>query len=100
MADRDCKRCEHKRKVPLLYLYIFKLMTDKMGMLDQITTAKQLLEFWHRNIYNVPRKYDLHILNEMCDMGLLEKINTQKYKFFGKSASIKLKKLRDNFLWD
>ena len=73
-------------------------MTEKLGMMDQITTAKELLEFWHRNIYNVPRKYDVHILNEMCEMGLLEKINSQKYKFYGDKAKNKLKKLRDNFL--
>lgn len=91
-----CKKCS---KVPLLYLYVFRLMIDKIGMEDQIITNKQLLEFWHRNIYNVPRKYDAHILNEMCEYGLLEKINTQKYQFNGKKASQKLKRLRSNFLW-
>lgn len=96
---KNCGRCAYKQNVPFLYLYVFKLMTDKIGMEDQITTTKQLLEFWHRNIYNVPRKYDIHILNEMCAMGLIEKINTQKYRFYGGKASYKLKRLRDNFLW-
>jgi hypothetical protein len=95
-AEDDCKKCT---KVPLLYLYVYRLMVDKLGMEDQITTNKQLLEFWHRNIYNVPRKYDAHILNEMCEYGLLEKINTQKYYFYGKKAGYKLKRLRSNFLW-
>jgi hypothetical protein len=97
--NKNCSKCFHKHNIPFLYLYVFKLITDKVGMEDQMITAKQLLEFWHRNIYNVPRKYDIHILNEMCSMGLLEKINSQKYKFYGESASNKLKKLRDNFLW-
>lgn len=64
-----------------------------------MVTTKQLLEFWHRNIYNVPRKYDIHLLNEMCDYGLLDKINTQRYMFYGHKARKKLRKLRDNFLW-
>ena len=74
-------------------------MTQSLGMADQITTSKQLLEFWHRNIYNVPRKFDIHILNEMCEMGMLEGINSQKYRFFGARAAYKLKKLRMFFLW-
>jgi len=96
---KNCGRCLYKHNVPFLYLYVFRLMTEKLGMADQITTTKTLLEFWHRNIYNVPRKYDIHLLNEMCEMGLIEKINTQKYRFYGKRASNKLKRLRDNFLW-
>lgn len=98
-AHNNCSRCNYKHNVPFLYLYVFKLMTEKLGMEDQITTTKELLEFWHRNIYNVPRKYDIHILHEMCEMGLLERINSQKYWFYGDRCSNKLKKLRDNFLW-
>lgn len=96
---KNCGRCLYKHNVPFLYLYVFKLMTEKLGMADQMTTTKTLLEFWHRNIYNVPRKYDTHLLEEMCQMGLIEKINSQKYKFYGEKASNKLKRLRDNFLW-
>jgi hypothetical protein len=74
-------------------------MTETLGMVDEITTTKTLLEFWHRNIYNVPRKYDVHILNEMCEMGLLKRINTHKYVFYGRKAKQVLRPLRDNFLW-
>jgi len=74
-------------------------MVDTIGITDEIVTTKTLLEFWHRNIYNVPRKYDVHILNEMCEMGLLRRINTHKYMFFGRTAKNSLKRLRDNFLW-
>lgn len=95
---KNCSKCVYKQ-VPFLYLYVFRLMTDRLGMEDQLTTKKQLLEIWHRNIYNVPRKYDIHVLNEMCEMGLIDKVNTQKYRFYGGKANHKLKKLRDNFLW-
>jgi hypothetical protein len=96
---KNCNRCSFKHDVPFLYLYVFKLMTESLGMADQMTTAKSLLEFWHRHVYNVPRKYDSHILREMCEMGLTERINSQKYMFYGERSSNKLKKLRDNFLW-
>lgn len=74
-------------------------MVEKMGKTNQVTTAKQLLEFWHRNIYNVPRAYDFHILSEMCEFGLIERINTQKYIFYGGKAQQKLRRLNEFFLW-
>lgn len=89
----------NRNNVPLLYLYIFRLMVDKLGRSNQITTSKTLLEFWHRTIYNVPRNYDFHILKEMCEYGLIEKINSQKYILYGDSAYSKLRKLNDFFLW-
>lgn len=87
--------------IPLVYLRIFQLMTkpEHLGAKDQIVTSKCLLEFWHRQLYNFPRKYDYHILTEMCEYGLLERINTQKYKFFGGRAYNKLKRLNDYFLF-
>lgn len=94
----DCKKCD--KIPPLLYLYVFKLMVDRIGLIDQIVTTKQLLEFWHRTIYNVPRKYDRHILDEMCMYGLIEKINSQKYMFYGnKNKNMLRRKLNDKFLW-
>ena len=33
-----------KQEVPFLYLYVFKLMTEKIGMADQLVTTKELLE--------------------------------------------------------
>lgn len=94
-----CNHCEHKQKVPLLYLYVFRLMIDKLGKNDQITSSKQLLEVWRRNIYNVPRSYDFHILSEMQYYGLVKRINTQKYIFYGCRSSMKLKQLNKNLLW-
>jgi hypothetical protein len=86
-------------KVPLLYLYIFKMMIEKIGNDDQVVESKQLLEVWHRNIYNVPRCYDFHILTEMCDYGLIKRINTLKYVFYGNKGQTKLRRLKDFFLW-
>jgi len=94
-----CNHCDYKQKVPLLYLYVFRLMIDKLGRTDQTTSAKQLLEIWRRNIYNVPRSYDFHILTEMQDYGLIKRINTQKYIFYGSKSFAKLKQLNRHFLW-
>jgi len=85
--------------IPLLYLFVFKAMTEKFGKQDRILFTKQLLEIWRRCIHNVPRKYDYYILQEMCDYGMLEKITTQKYILFGSRANKKLVKLNDFFLW-
>jgi len=88
-----------KCAIPLLYLYVFRLMVDKLGRKDQIITARELLEIWHRQIYNVPRVYDFHVLSEMCSYGLLHRINMQKYLFLGNKAHSKLKRLNTFFLW-
>lgn len=96
----ECNKCEMNQRVPLLYSYVFKLMIEKLGKSDQITTSKQLLEIWRRNIYNVPRNYDYHILTEMCEFGLIARINTQKYEFYGCTAYPKVvKRLNKFFLW-
>ena len=76
------------------------MMIEKLGSHDQIVESKQLLEIWHRNIYNVPRCYDFHILTEMCDYGLLRRVNTLKYVFYGDRGQGKLKRLREFFLWN
>ena len=97
--NSECNHCEHRQKVPLLYLYVFRLMIEKLGRTDQTTSAKQLLEIWRRNIYNVPRAYDFHILSEMEQYGLLKRINTQKYIFYGSKSFPKLLQLNRHFLW-
>ena len=93
-----CSHCEFKN-APFLYLYVYQSMTDKLGSSDQTVSAKQLLEIWRRNIYNVPRKYEFHILTEMCQYGLIKRINSQKYIFYGNRAFVKLRKLNKFFLW-
>ena len=85
--------------IPLLYLFVFKTMTEKFGKQDRILFTKQLLEIWRRCIHNVPRKYDYYILQEMCDYEMLEKITSQKYILLGSKAPTKLAKLNDFFLW-
>lgn len=87
-------------QIPLIYLRIFQLMVENLGKKDQIVTAKTLLEFWHRQLYNFPwSKYDYHVLSEMCDYGMIERINSFKYKFFGNQAYYKLRRLNTYFLW-
>jgi len=95
----SCNHCEHKQKVPLLYLHVFRYMVDKFGKTDQTVSSKQLIEVWRRQIYNVPRSYDFHILTEMQEYGLIKRINTQKYFFYGNRSFTKLKQLNKFFLW-
>lgn len=86
-------------KTPLIYLWIYKKMIDRFGKDNQIILAKNLLEVLRRTVYQIPRQYDYFILKEMCGYGLLEKVNSQKYKLLGSLADKKLKNINDYFFW-
>lgn len=81
---------ENNNEVPLLYLFVYKSLVEKFGKCNRIIPRKTILEIWRRSIHNVPRKYDFYILQEMCDYGLIEKINVQEFKLFGFNADDKL----------
>jgi len=66
-------------------------MIEKFGKRNSIIPRKRILEVWRRCIHNVPRKYDYHILQEMCDYDLLEKVNPQEFQLFGLDCQKKLK---------
>lgn len=86
-------------KIPLVYLWIYKKMVDKFGKENQIIFSKNMLEIIRRALQQVPRKYDYFILKEMMHYGLIDKINSQKYKLLGSRADQKLKALDDYFFW-
>ncbi len=79
-----------KDEVPLLYLFVYKNLIDKFGKYDRMISRKIILETWRRCIHNVPRKYDFHILQEMCEFGLLERVNPQEFQLFGFDSEGKL----------
>ena len=99
------KSCKTKPlpDIPLMYLFIFRQMTKKYGFKDRILPYKAVLEIWKRNVYNVPNKYYLHFIKEMCDMGLLEQISFGRriiqFRMFGYSQKKCLDKLYEFFLW-
>jgi len=86
-------------EAPLLYLYIYSRMLEIFGHKNQLITGKQLINVWRNYIVNVPRIYDFHILTEMCNYGLVRRIDTQKYIFYGGRGPAKLKKMSSLRLW-
>lgn len=87
-------------EAPLLYLYVFSKMTELFGQKNQILTSRQLLSIWRTFIPNVPRIYDFHILTEMNNYGLIRRLNSQKYIFYGARGVGKLKRLNRLRFWD
>jgi hypothetical protein len=71
-------------------------MVEKFGKRNLIISRKRILEVWRRCIHNVPRKYDYHILKEMCNYGLLEKISPNEFQLFGLDSDKKMK-LNEDF---
>ena len=78
------------KDIPLIYLFIYKNLIEKFGKYDRIVSRKGILEVWRRCIHNVPRKYDFYVLQEMCELGLMERINPQEFQLFGFDADGKL----------
>lgn len=78
-------------------------MIKKYGKKDRILSYKAVLEIWKRNVYNVPKKYYSHFVQEMCDMDLLKQITYGKrglqYRMNGYTKRKCLEKLGDFFLW-
>lgn len=86
-------------EAPLLYLYVYSKMVNLFGRTNQLISGKQLISVWRTYIPNISRRYDSHILTEMCNYGLIRRINTQKYLFYGGKAQSKLKKMNRLRLW-
>jgi len=86
-------------EAPLLYLYIFGRMIENFGRENTILTGKQLINIWRRYIPNVARIYDSHILTEMCNYGLIRKVNSQRYIFYGAKGFTKLRRITRLRLW-
>ena len=97
------QRDKKEVKIPLMYLFIFSQMTKKFGKKDRLLPYRALLEVWHRNVYNVPKKYYTHFIAEMCSMGLLEQLTSGRrqiqYKFYGYTKRNCLTSLGEFFLW-
>ena len=93
------KELNNTIETPLLYLYIFSRMLEIFGYENQLLTGKQLISIWRRYIPNVARVYDSYILTEMCNFGLIRRINTQKYIFYGGRGAVKLRKMNRLRLW-
>lgn len=84
---------------PLLYVYIFSRMLEIFGRKTQRTTGKDLINVWRYYIPNVPRIYDYDILTEMCNYGLIRRVDSQKYVFYGGKGIVKLRKMNNLRLW-
>jgi len=84
---------------PLLYVYIYSRMVELFGQKNKLMTGKQLINIWRTYIPNVPRIFDYHLLTEMCNFGLIRRIDSQKYVFYGGKGIILLRKMNNLRLW-
>lgn len=86
-------------EIPFLYAWLYQRMLWKFGKRDQAVPTKQLIEVMRRTIYQIPRRFNYVMIDEMNEYGLLKKVNSQKCVFLGASAHHKLHKFKDYFLW-
>ncbi len=82
------------KQIPILYLFIYKLMKEKSHSNVFISYA-DVRELLRRRIHNVPRIYHFLILEEMEEIGIIKKIGNKKnfkYEFVGKDVEKLLNK--------
>lgn len=78
----------NRRKIPVLYLFICRLMQERAKSHLYITYAITK-ELFARRLYFLPIKYRLLLLKEMEELKLIRKIgrkNSIKYEFLVKDA--------------
>lgn len=64
-------------EVPILYLYMYRNILNYRR--DTYRTTKEIKNLMKRTIHTCPSLVLDGIVEEMAKMGLIEKINTQKY---------------------
>ena len=70
--DKPCKK--DFEKVPLIYIYIYKKLTENFRI-GQNISYKNLIHYIIKTAYHIPRKYDDIIIKELIDFNLLEKLS-------------------------
>ena len=89
----------NKKKIPALYLFIYKLMKEKAESSLYISYPR-IRELFNRRLYRIPKKYHNILLKEMQELGLIKKVgnkNCIKYQFLAKNAEKLLNKYVDIF---
>ena len=85
--------------IPSVHLWIYKKMRETYGL--RIVRTILLIQLIRRTIYQprTPKKLDYLLLNEMCEYGLLEKIDRLKCRILYKNCDAKLRKLEEYFFF-
>ena len=81
--------------LPLLYIYVFQFIAEKVGKFDQEISSKIILEIWHRHVYHIPRLYDFFFLEEMEHFEFVKKEHPQRYLFFGSKITKAMERLSE-----
>lgn len=88
------------KRIPLIYLHLYKLLIDKFGPIDRVMRTNDFLEVIGRTIHQIPHKYHLAVLKDMCRYDLVEKVDKNHYKLIAKDYQIKIRPMeQEYFLW-
>lgn len=93
---QDCKLPITWKQIPILYAYVFQYMLTKVSFTStsQEVSIRFILEMWHRHIYHLPRVYDLYIVKEFEEYGLVEQIAPGRYLIKGAETDLVVKRLK------
>lgn len=82
-----------------LYRFIYGRLVQKFGSTNKMVSVESVLEVCHRCTFNIPRRYDDRILQDLEALGFIERVNKFKLKFVGYGADKRLAELTEYFLW-
>lgn len=88
-----------EKRVPFLYLWIYKKMIDRFGKVNIVVTNRELMEVMGRTFYQIPRVHFYTVLREMSGYGMVEEVNKQKHKIIATGCDARLAILNAYFLW-
>lgn len=91
----ECELPFRWKIVPLLYAYVYQYLITKVGnqKSSQEISLRIILEVWHRHIYHLPRVYDLYIVKELEEYGLIEQLAQGRYLIMGDNIKYVIKRL-------
>lgn len=86
-----------KVNIPATHLWIYKKIKEKHGI--RIIRTCDIIEIIRRTIYQIPKRFDYIVLDEMCEYGLLQKIDRLKCRVLSSDCDKQLKKIENYYFF-
>ena len=81
--------------IPATHLWIYKRVKEKHGI--RIVRNLDVVETIRRTVRQIPKRFGYIVLDEMCDYGLIEKIDRLKCRVLNNDCDEKLKMIEDYY---
>ena len=82
--------------IPIVYAWIYYRIREKNnGVYIELRRLKDIIAYSIRG--SIPHFFQKEIMKDMCEMGLIQRIDQFKYKVLSNNCDKKVKKIMDYF---